>query len=322
MKKNIAIVSGGNSSEYVISVKSALQVKEALQQSEFELYPIVIRENDWYLESDESRKIDKNDFSLCMESGKVKFDAVFNIIHGTPGEDGKLQGYFDMLNIPYTSPNACCSALTFNKYMCKSYLEHFKVPMAEAVWLREGDELEVNEIAEQLGFPMFVKPNNGGSSFGISKVNKTEELAPAVQKAFGEDTEVIIESFVGGTEVTCGVVELDGYLKTYPICEIVSENEFFDYEAKYTEGRAQEIIPARISEAEEDAVAEMSVKIYDALNCKGIVRIDYILKDGVPYFIEINTVPGMSKESIIPKMVRSAGEDFGGVLTSLLNEIL
>ncbi len=306
--RTIAIAAGGDSSEYGISVKSALEVSKILSSS-YPVYIIMIRGTDWHWEDDKGRchNIDKNDFSLTTDDRKIRFDAVFIAIHGTPGENGLLQGYFDMLHIPYTSCSAFCSALTFNKQATKLYLKEYGIPMAPALLLRKGDNSDPDRIADQIGLPCFVKPNDSGSSFGVTKVKSAGELPSAIMKAFEESDEVMAEAFMNGREVACGVVKVSGKAIILPVTEIISKNEFFDYEAKYTPGRSEEITPAAMPVVMTDKIRELSSRVYDILGCKGIVRVDFIVIDGEPFFLEINSVPGMTEESLIPKQAEAAG---------------
>ena len=306
--KTIAIVAGGDSSEYEISVKSAVAVSNALS-SRYIVYIVVIRGTNWYWEDSKGRffNIDKNDFSLVTDEYRIKFDGVFIAIHGTPGENGLLQGYFDILGIPYSSCGAFCSALTFNKQACKMYLKEYKIPMANAILIRKEDNFDPVAITNQTGLPCFVKPNTSGSSFGVSKVSKKEDLLSAIEKAFKESEEVLVETYLGGREVACGVVKTKNDSYVLPVTEIISKNEFFDFEAKYTVGVSDEITPAEMPSEITYEVQRLSSLIYDLLGCRGIVRADFIVVDNSPYFLEINTVPGMTKESIFPKMVAAAG---------------
>lgn len=306
--RTIAIVAGGDSSEYEVSVNSATQVNNVLS-NKYNLYTIIIRGTNWYWEDKKGRAhaIDKNDFTLVISDNKVRFDAVFIAIHGTPGENGLLQGYFDMLDIPYSSCNAFCSALTFNKHACKLFLKEYGIAMADALLLRTGKPFTSGEITKRIGLPCFVKPNDSGSSFGVSKVKTIEELVPAIATAFKESDEVLIESFMPGTEVACGVVKTKGRSIVLPVTEIVSKNEFFDYEAKYTPGKSEEITPARLSEEVTAEIQRLSSEIYDLLGCNGIVRIDFIIINDKPWFLEINSVPGMTMESLIPQQAKVYG---------------
>ncbi len=306
--RTIAVVAGGDSSEFEISVKSAVEVSKALSEH-YIVYIIMIRRTNWYWEDSKGRyhNIDKNDFSLVTDEYRIKFDGVFIAIHGTPGENGLLQGYFDILEIPYTSCRAFCSALTFNKQACKLFLKEYKIPMAEAKFVRKGDNLDPVAIIKHTGLPCFVKPNNSGSSFGVTKVKKKEELLSAIEFAFKESHEVLIEAFMDGREVACGVVKTRNDSFVFPVTEIISKKEFFDYEAKYTNGFSDEITPAELPAAVSDEVQRLSSLIYDLLDCKGIVRVDFIILADKPYFLEINTVPGMTKESIVPKQAAAVG---------------
>jgi D-alanine-D-alanine ligase len=306
--KTIAIAAGGDSSEYEISVKSAGEVGKMLS-SKYIVYIIILRGPNWYWEDPKGRfhNVDKNDFSLVIDENKIRFDGVFVAIHGTPGENGLLQGYFDMIQIPYTSCGMFCSSLTFNKHATKLYLKEYKIQMAHAILIRKKEKPDLTEIINQVGLPCFVKPNDSGSSFGVTKVKNKEELLPGIENAFRESSEVLIESFMKGREVACGVVKTKNKTLVLPVTEIISKNEFFDYEAKYTPGRSTEVTPADLPSSVTDEIQRLSTFIYDLLGCKGIVRVDFIVVGGTPFFLEINTVPGMTKESIVPKMAESAG---------------
>lgn len=306
--KTIAIAAGGDSSEFGISVKSAGEVAKVLSAL-YKSYVIVIKGSNWYWEDSKGRyhNIDKNDFSLTTDDEKIRFDGVFIAIHGTPGENGLLQGYFDMLGVPYTSCNTFCSALTFNKQACKLFLKEYGIEMAKAVMIREGDNIDPVSINKEIGLPCFVKPNDSGSSFGVTKVKKKEDLLPAIQIAFRESNEVLVESFMKGREVACGVVRTAQKTIVLPVTEIISKNEFFDYEAKYTVGRSDEITPAGMPSHVTNDIQKLSLRICELLDCSGIVRVDFIVIDEKPYFLEINTVPGMTPESIVPKQAVAAG---------------
>lgn len=315
--KNIAVVYGGFSSEEEISLKSGRVVANNLP-ADYKPYLVRINKKGWLLERNGAKiPIDKEDFSVEVDGTKLHFDMVFIAIHGTPGEDGKLQSYFDMIGVPYVSSNALACAITFNKWTCNSILKQYGYKCANAVVLRNPNGWDEKNVLEMITLPCFVKPNNGGSSFGISKVKKEDELGDAIKKAFEEGTEVMIEEFVAGTEVTCGVVKLRGKVTALPITEIVSENEFFDYEAKY-KGASQEITPARISDEMTKEIQKQATGIFELLHLNGMARIDFIIQQDVPYVIEVNTVPGLSEESIVPQQARAAGmtlpELFGGLL--------
>ncbi len=309
MSKVIAIIAGGTSSEFVISVKSAEQVKSLIDTSRYTPYTILVRGWNWKAVSAEGAEsdVDMNDFSFQTAEGRVKPEYAFIIIHGTPGEDGKIQAYFDMLHIRYNTGGVMSSALTFNKYVCKMYLRNSNILTAESMLITRESQPDPGEIEGRLGLPCFVKPNSGGSSFGTSRVNKKEDLFPAIEAALKEDSEVLIESFIGGTELTCGVLKTRDEEMLFPVTEVVSRKEFFDFEAKYTAGMADEITPARIPDHTRDKCQALASQIYDLTFCRGMVRVDFILKGDDLYFLEINTVPGMSRESIIPKQIRAAG---------------
>jgi len=306
--KTIAITAGGDSSEFEISIKSAGEVSKILS-SKYVVYIIVIRGSNWYWEDKKGRyyNIDKNDFSLQTDDHRIKFDGVFIAIHGTPGENGLLQGYLDMMKIPYTSCDAFCSALTFNKQACKLFLKEYGIKMADAVLIRKGDKFDLTDLNKQIGMPCFVKPNESGSSFGVTKVKQKKELLPAIETAFKESDAVLIESFIDGREVACGVIKTKAKTLVLPLIEIISKNEFFDYEAKYTQGRSDEITPADVPPAITKEIQRISKYVYEILGCKGIVRVDFIVAGEIPFFIEINTVPGMTKESLVPKEAAAAG---------------
>nr|NQU90709.1 D-alanine--D-alanine ligase [Bacteroidota bacterium] len=307
MKKNIAIISGGYSGEYEISFRSGMVVYESLDAEKYNSYLIQVKEDEWFYENgDRSIEVDKTDCSLLIDGKKVRFDVVFCAIHGTPGEDGKMPAYFEMLKIPFTSSGSIASALTFDKNLCNRVVATYDVNVASSVHYFRHDKVSTSEIAEKLSFPVFVKPNCGGSSVGMSKVMQVEDLRAAIEKAFAEDDEILIEEFVKGRELTCGVLSSKGKLYVFPICEIVSKKEFFDFEAKYDPALAEEIVPADIPVNLETEIKNSSAFLFNKLNCKGVVRFDYIYSesDRELYFLEVNTVPGLTRESIVPKMAR------------------
>ena len=310
-KKIIALLAGGYSGEYVISIGSAAVAEKHIDADFFDVYKIIITKAGWiYTSADgESHEIDKNDFSLKLGRKKVRFDAVLMIIHGTPGEDGKLQGYFDMLGIPYTSCDATTSALTFNKRYTVATAAFSGVKVARSLHLFRSVPYDVSTVLTQVRLPVFVKPNNGGSSLGMSKVADGKELGAAIEKAFKEDNQVLIEEFIKGREITIGVIESRGEIVVLPLCEIATKKDFFDYEAKYSAGFTDEIVPAPIDETQAKVLRATARKVYQVFNCKGIVRIDFIWNevDDQPYMLEINTVPGQSAASIVPKMVQAHG---------------
>lgn len=320
--KTIAIVAGGDSSEYPVSVKSARGVADALKER-YELFIIMIRGTDWYWEDPKGRafRVDKNNFSLVTDDDKIRFDAVFIAIHGTPGENGLLQGYFDMIGIPYTGCDAFVSALTFNKQACKLYLNEYGIPMTGGLLIRKGQKYDAGKIVRQTGLPCFVKPNASGSSFGVTKVKEMNEFDAAVEKAFEEGHEVLIESFMKGTEVACGVIKTRHQKIVMPVTEIVPGKEFFDYEAKYTDGVSEEITPARLPLAVTERIRELSSEIYDILGCNGIVRVDFIVTSDGPQFLEINTVPGMTAESIIPRQAAVSGISLTDLYSMVIEDL-
>ena len=273
------------------------------------------------MENDEEiASIDKGDFSFFLNGEKIRLEYAYIMIHGTPGEDGILQGYFDMLGIPYSSCGVQSSALTFNKNFCNKYLKSYDIQMARSLRLVTGEKWNPAEVVRELSLPLFVKPSAGGSSFGVTKVKKEEELTAAVDKALKESPEVLVEQFIEGKEFTCGVVKIGDKKLVLPVTEVIPRNEFFDYEAKYTPGMTEEITPARISETLTKKIQALSSEIYDLCNCKGIVRVDYILKDQIFYFLEINTVPGMTATSFIPQQIKAAGLNLTDLLTEIIEE--
>lgn len=306
MQKNIAIVMGGYSSEAEISLKSGEVVYNSLDTSKYALYKVYILKEKWVvLKNDLEYQINKNDFSFLLDNQHIHFDCVFNAIHGDPGENGTLIAYFDMLSIKHTSAPFYQMALTFNKRDTLSVVKEYGIPTAISFYMHQRDDIVTDTIIKKVGLPCFVKPNRAGSSFGVSKVYKEENLKNAIEKAYEEDEEIIIESFLDGKEVSVGVIEYHNELIVLPITEIVSENDFFDYEAKYM-GKSKEITPARISQAEKELVEKQAKKIYQILNMKGFSRSEFIIVNGVPYFLEINTVPGMTEESLLPQQAKVA----------------
>ena len=324
MKKNIAIVSGGDSGEYEISIQSGKVVEKYLSKEKYNTYPVIIKGSDWFHRCNHNNEyeIDKNDFSLSMVGEKIKFDCVFIAIHGTPGEDGKLQGYFDMLGIPYTTCDHVISALTFNKHLTKQVVGNFGVQTARSVMVHKAAQLSTEDILKSLELPLFVKPNNGGSSVGMSRVNNSGELSPALERALHEDDQVLIEEYIQGREITCGVLKRKGEVVTLPVTEIISKKEFFDFEAKYDPALADEIVPAQIPAATFNACQEISADLYRQLDCRGVVRFDYIFNDAGIYFLEVNTVPGLTEASIVPKMAMAMGYDLSEFFEMLVEEAL
>ena len=308
MKKNIAIIMGGYSSEVEISLKSGEVAYKNISKDIYNTYKIHILKNKWVMvdDSDEEYPINKHDFSAEINETKITFDCVFNAIHGNPGENGTILAYFDLIGLKHTSAPFYQMALTFNKRDCLSVVKQYGIKTATSFYLDKGDEINVEKIINKVGLPCFVKPNNAGSSFGISKVKSEAAIIPAIEKAFKEDTQILIEAFLDGSEITIGVLNFNDKIKVLPMTEIVTENDFFDYEAKYL-GQSEEITPARISDETHKKLEKVAKKIYTILNMSGFTRSEYILVNNEPYFLEMNTVPGLTNESIIPQQAAEAG---------------
>jgi len=323
MRKNIAIIMGGYSSEYEISLKSGNVVYKSLDNKKYNLYRIHIFKNKWVYVDDNGNEfpVDKNDFSVSVNGKKLNFDCVFNAIHGSPGEDGFMQAYFSLLNIPQTSCNMYQAALTFNKRDCLSVLKPYGIKTAESYYVNLGDVIDENAIIKKVGLPCFVKANKAGSSFGITKVYKKQDLQHAIDVAFAEDDEIIIESFLDGVEVSVGVIKYKGEVKVLPITEIVSDNDFFDYKAKYL-GESQEITPAKISDVMTNKVQTVAKQVYEILKMDGFTRSEYIFKDEEPHLLEVNTVPGFTKESILPQQALAAGISLEALFGNAIEESL
>ena len=326
IKPKIAFVTGGYSGEAEISYQSAKTIEKNIDPEKFDHFKIDITTKGWFHELPNGDKIevDKNDFSLLIDNHKITFDAALIGIHGTPGEDGKLQGYFDMLQIPYTSCDCAISALTFNKRYTVAVASFAGINVANSVLLFRNNYKSPDEQVKSLRFPVFVKPNNGGSSIGMSKVNApSEELGAAIEKAFKEDEQVLVEEFIKGREFTIGVFQTKGKIIALPITEVITKKDFFDYEAKYL-GASEEITPAQIDDAISQQIKEEAVKIYQIFNCKGIVRIDFIYNEetSVPFMLEINTVPGQTEASLVPQQVKVMGWQMMDFYTALLEECL
>lgn len=326
MKKNIALVTGGFSGEAVISYKSALTIDNNLDRNQFNVYKIDINPRGWFYELIDGRKveIDKNDFSLQIDNQKIKFDAVFIGMHGTPGEDGKLQGYFDTLKIPYTGCDAATSAITFNKRYAVAVAGMAGIAVAKSVIFIKNNFTSPDEVTGNLKFPVFIKPNNGGSSIGMSKVdNPSDELGYAIEKAFKEDDQVLVEEMIKGREFTAGVFKSKGNIIVLPLTEVKAHNDkaFFDFEAKY-QGKSTETTPAEVDEAIAEKIRETAKKVYSVFNCRGVVRIDFIYneEEGRPYMLEVNTVPGQSEASIVPQQVKTMGWSLKEFYTTLIGE--
>ncbi len=321
-KIDIAVVAGGDSSEYVVSLKSSANVFNVLDRAKFTPWLVLVKGKEWNLMDGEQvvAPVNKGDFSFVVDGKTIHPKYAYIMIHGTPGENGILQGYFDLLGIAYSTCSVASSALTFNKFFCNNYLRNFDIPVAPSVRLLMGDKIDSKKIVEELGLPIFVKPDAGGSSFGITKVKEESEIEAAVQKAWGESPEAILESFIDGAEFTSGLVKLKDKKMIFPITEVLPKNEFFDFESKYTSSKVTEITPARLSKEMTERVQQLSSKIYDLCNCKGIVRVDYILKDEIFYFLEINTTPGMTATSFIPQQIKAMGLDLKEVLSLIIED--
>ncbi len=322
--KNIAIVCGGNSGEYEISIGSGKMVADHLDKDRYNGYLVVIRNKDWYFEDKAGNRfdIDKSDFTLTVNGIKIVFDAVFNAIHGTPGEDGKLQAYLDMVGIPYTSCNQATSALTFNKYHCNRFVDSFGINTANAVSYSRGETINEAEVIKKLGLPLFVKPAESGSSVGITKVNMEDELEEAISYAFSESERILVEEYLKGREFACGVFNRGNELIVLPITEIISKKEFFDYEAKYTHGMADEITPpVGLNEDVELDMKTLSSFLFRRMDCKGFVRFDYILTENELYFLEVNSIPGITEASILPKMLTEFGMDIKTFFSIIIDNV-
>lgn len=319
--KNIAIIAGGYSSEYEVSLKSAKGLYGFIDKERYNRYIVKITKESWtvLLSDGSTPDINKHDFSFLATDGqKIKFDYAYITIHGCPGENGRLQGYFDMIGIPYSSCGVLAGALTFNKFVNNRFLKSLGYRVPDSIRLREGQKADADEIIRKLGLPVFVKPNDGGSSFGITKVKEASQMQPAIAKAFAEGREVIIERFTEGTEVTCGCYKIKGKQVAFPVTEVVTKNEFFDYAAKY-KGESQEITPARISAELTAEIQRETLEIYDEIGAHGIIRIDYIIpEDNQPVLLEVNTNPGMTDTSFIPQQIQAAGIDIKEVMTEII----
>ncbi|MDO6598220.1 D-alanine--D-alanine ligase [Oceanihabitans sp. 2_MG-2023] len=323
MKKNIAIIMGGYSSEYKISLKSGNVVHEMLDATKYNTYRIHIFKDKWVYVDVYNKEfaIDRNDFSVTINETKITFDCVFNAIHGAPGEDGYMQAYFNLLNIPQTSCGMYQASVTFNKRDCLSILKPYGIKTAESFYINLGDTIQEDAIVKKVGLPCFVKANKAGSSFGITKVYRKKDLQNAIDVAFKEDDEIIIESFLDGTEVSVGVITYKGETKVLPITEIVPNNDFFDYKAKYL-GESQEITPARLTKGQEEKVNTIAKKVYEILKMKGFSRSEFIFKDGEPHLLEVNTIPGLTKESILPQQAAVAGITLPELFDNAITEAL
>ncbi|NDW10263.1 D-alanine--D-alanine ligase [Dysgonomonas sp. 520] len=320
MKKNIAVVWGGYSSEWIVSEKSMVGICSFLDTKLYNVYSVKIDRQSWNVVADGAEyPVDKNDFSFSVEGEKVNIDFAYITIHGTPGEDGHLQGYFDMIGMPYSSCGLMASALTFNKYICNNYLKNFGITVAKSRHFTKDMSYDLGQVGEELGYPLFVKPNTGGSSFATTKVKSLNDFQKAMDDAFNEAEDVVAESFISGVEVTCGCYKIGNEKTLLPLTEVVTTNEFFDYNAKYA-GQVEEITPARISEEMTLRIQQLTSRIYDLVGAKGIIRADFIISDNVPFLLEVNTTPGMTVTSFIPQQVKAAGLSMTDVLTDIIEE--
>lgn len=320
MKRTIAIVAGGDTSEFLVSLRSAQGIYSFIDKEKYTLYIVEMRGLDWHvrLPGDAKAPVDRNDFSFRLNGGKIVFDFAYITIHGTPGEDGRLQGYFDMLHIPYSCCGVLAASLTYDKFACNQYLKSFGVRVAESLLLRQGQSVSDEDVIDTIGLPCFIKPGLGGSSFGVTKVKTKEQIQPAVNKAFEEAREVLVEAFMDGTEITCGCYKTKDKSVVFPITEVVTHNEYFDYGAKYN-GESDEITPARVSDELRDRVQTLTSAIYDILGASGLIRVDYIITTGEKInLLEVNTTPGMTATSFIPQQVRAAGLDIKDVMIDII----
>lgn len=323
MKKNVVVIAGGNSSEYGISIQSGNHVYQEIDEGRYNKYLMILKGRDWHVQlEDEEFPVDKNDFSFTHEGQKIRFDFAYITIHGNPGENGMLQGYLDMMGVPYSTCSALCEAITFDKYTCTQYLHSFGIRTTEPVLLMRGQAYDREAILQTVGLPCFVKPNAEGSSFGVSKVKKAEDFDAALQQAFEKCKEVLVEAFLDGTEFTCGLYKAGGKKVIFPVAEVIPKKEFFDYEAKYDAKMSDEIIPGRFSEEITERIQEMASEVYDILRCEGIIRMDGFVCGDEVIMLEVNTTPGMTANSFIPKMVRATGAALRDVLTAIIEEKL
>ncbi len=320
---HIALLAGGNSSEREIALQSAAQIASALDKEKYDIKVVDLHYRKWTHRSEDGREwqVDKNDFSLTIDGEKTIFDYALIIIHGTPGENGMLQGYLDMMGVPYSSCSTTSSVITFDKISTKRAVRELGVNLAKEIFIRRGEEIDPKLIISELGLPMFIKPNASGSSFGVTKVKREEEIMPAIEKAFTESDEVLIEESISGREMACGILVTKSKTLLFPITEIVPKNEFFDYEAKYEAGMSDEITPADITPEIEAELNRMTLAAYKACRCSGVVRVDFIVtEEGKPYMIEVNSIPGMSSGSIVPKQAREMGITLGELFDMVIED--
>ncbi len=321
-KIKVAVVAGGDSSEYQISILGAQFIIDNLDKATYEPYMVIITKQRWYVEHNNQKStIDKNNFSFMLNNEQYTFDVAYINIHGTPGENGVLQSYFELIALPYTSCGVDSSVITFNKMVCKRVVSSVGVTTAKDIIITKGDKIDADSIAKELGLPLFVKPNASGSSFGVSKVNNANDIISAIEASLKESDTVIIEEYLAGREFGQGLFMVNGEITTLPLTEIISKTEFFDYKAKY-EGLSSEITPAEVDVKLSSEMIDISKRIYKVTNCSGVVRIDFIVKDGIPYMIELNSTPGMSQQSIIPQQVRAYGKSLGWLYDQIIIDTL
>lgn len=319
MKKNIVVIAGGNSSEYEVSIKSGNHIFSEVDGGRYHKYLMILRGRDWHIEiGGEKYPVDKNDFSFDYQGEKITFDFAYITIHGNPGENGMLQGYLDMMGVPYSTCSTLCEALTFDKYTCTNYLNGFGINTTHPVMLTRGQAFDKEAVLGAVGLPCFVKPNAEGSSFGVSKVKTAEQFDAAIEEAFSKCREILVESFIEGTEFTCGLYKVGDKKVIFPVAEVVPKKEFFDYEAKYDAKMSDEIIPGRFSEEITEQIQEMASEVYDILRCEGIIRMDGFVRGEEVIMLEVNTTPGMTANSFIPKMVRVMGIQLRDVITEII----
>ena len=320
-RKNIALIAGGYSAEYEVSINSAQNIYAAIDEMRYNKYLVVITKDKWEVHyNNEIFPIDKNDFSFTLENEKISFDFAYITIHGTPGENGLLQGYLAMLDIPHSTCDSFAASLTFDKYTCNHFLKQFNINIADSILIRNKEQYTIDEINKAVGTPCFVKPNSDGSSFGISKVNTLNELQQALDKAFSYCNEVVVEKAINGLEFTCGAVKTSKEVIILPVTEIIPKNEFFDFEAKYDPTMAEEITPARISNKLTKFLQDQTSMIYDTLKCNGIIRVDYIIENNIVYVLEVNTTPGMTSNSFIPKQIEASGRELKDVISLIIED--
>lgn len=323
MKRNVVVIAGGNSSEYQVSIKSGNHIFEEVDEERYNKYLMILHGRDWYVELEgEKYPVDKNDFSFSYKGRKIAFDFAYITIHGNPGENGMLQGYLDMMGIPYSTCSTLCEAITFDKYTCTNYLNGFGINTTHPVMLSRGQAFDKEAVLKAVGLPCFVKPNAEGSSFGVSKVKSADDFDVAVREAFSKCKEILVESFLDGTEFTCGLYKVNGKKVIMPVAEVIPKKEFFDFEAKYDAKMSEEIIPGRFSEEITEKIQDMASEVYDVLRCEGIVRIDGFVCGEEVIMLEVNTTPGMTANSFVPKMVKAMGGSLKDVITAIIEDKL